>query len=163
MGLDITAISKIQEVREDEDSDTESFILVSSGQPLTTVDDVYHIFVNPHFVKQAGNLVTGQYIYDESMGFRAGSYSGYNQWRSQLAHMVNYDEDTHPEEGDFAELIYFSDCEGVITGESAKRLYQSFVKWEPQAREMNEYFYATYQNFQQAFELACNDGAVIFH
>jgi hypothetical protein len=72
------------------------------------------------FPGRAEGLTTGSHFECEDLhAFRAGSYSGYNWWRNQLALMAygkSAEEiwrEPNPS-GPFIELIDFSDCEGVI-------------------------------------------------
>ena len=90
----------------------------------------------------------------EQMGFRAGSYSGYNDWREWLAQlagykpvivpagekigMLNHADRRHSysagawavDSGPFHELINFSDCEGTIGPEIAAKLAQDFKDFQ---------------------------------
>jgi len=125
--------------------------------------------------------------------FNAGSYSGYNTWRNQLAIMAGYDSadevfksfDSESRllklkklNGDevkmkpFYELIYFSDCEGIIGPEICKKLYQDFVDFDNKAKTYskanydsyrNTYFYDKYLEWKDAFEVASDNGLVSFH
>jgi hypothetical protein len=158
MGLDITAYSRLKpapdaEVNED-------------GYPVNWGDFV-QIRENPDFPGRAKGL-TNRAIYKvgESFGFRAGSYSGYNEWRSQLADLTGKPEATYrlDSKGPFAELICFSDCEGVIGPEVSKKLAKDFADWEDRARKSgDEYFFSKYQEWKRAFEMASQNGAVDFH
>jgi hypothetical protein len=116
----------------------------------------------------------------EDTGFRAGSYSGYNWWREQLCQLAL---DVPPDDvwGDpehyagkpFVELINFSDCEGCIGPITAAKLAVDFREYGPRVRtgaakqitddEERSYFLDTYNDWQQAFEIASRDGFVIFH
>ena len=124
------------------------------------------------------NIVGRQvYLFEDSFGFGAGSYGGYNQWREQLAALAGYtktysdyhrclrhDRTAHDcVAGPFWELICFSDCEGTIGSQVSKKLYLDFVAYEDEARDLGEDFFAVYQCFKEAFELASDNGAVEFH
>lgn len=164
MGLDISVYSqltRVQPVNNDEDCDEYIIPVTEEG----VFDDVISLYPNPHFLRQAGDIKeSDHFTYEEEMGFRAGSYSGYNHWRSQLASLVNHPQNADYPDIDFNDLIYFSDCEGVITGESAKKLYQHFLKWDKAAQDLNdEYFYELYKTWTEAFQLAADNGAVDFH
>lgn len=103
---------------------------------------------------------------EERMSFRAGGYSGYNQWRNQLAEVGGFSdaEDAwNHTEGPFWELINFSDCEGVIGPKASEKLYQDFVNFQDKAKAYSDpWFYSNYENFMAAFDLARNNGAVLF-
>jgi len=109
--------------------------------------------------------------------FRAGSYSGYNQWRNELAKMAGYssaDEVWQDEEFDsfkkfnlrkdkldsisgdvvekpkpFYELINFSDAEGVIGPEVSKKLYEDFVEFDEKAQNHTDSDSWFYQKYQE--------------
>lgn len=183
MGLDISYHSKVKKSEKELDPDL-----------------VYPIFdtsYNAGFLYQLGRLATkSQYIRsDESEGdsFGAGSYSGYNNWRNQLAIMAGYECDKNvwndpsfnPSTGvrlkklkkingedvyvkPFYELIYFSDCEGLIGPDISAKLYQDFVDFEDKAKEFSNTrsyynFYTLYSKFKEAFRVASDDGLVHFH
>ncbi|MDQ0494039.1 hypothetical protein [Paenibacillus brasilensis] len=100
------------------------------------------------------------YTYDESYGFRAGSYSGYNLWRKMLSDFA--------EANAFQELIEFSDCEGVIGPVVSAKLANDFTDYEERARkyadtfERGEWWIEKYQEWKEAFRLAADGGAVNF-
>jgi len=112
----------------------------------------------------------------QSFDFRAGSYSSYNEWRSALCRAIlgisdrELWEDTLKYRGrPFYELINFSDCEGVIGFIAARKLYQDFVAHEKKftdyvgGLEDSEWFVTKYQDWKRAFDLAKEDGIVVFH
>ena len=139
--------------------------------------------VAENFTEQAKSLNSRSFYepMDELFSFRAGSYSGYNQWRLLLckfAHGVDintYWDDNEKYKGSpFRELIYFSDCEGVIDSEVSEKLYHDFVDGEEKVLKKlkDNYgvdYYAgmfrkTYNDFKEAFKLASeNKGFVVFH
>ena len=68
----------------------------------------------------------------------------------------------------FYELINFSDTEGTIGPEVSRKLYEDFIKFDKQAKEYaneNDYdwFYNLYQEWTNAFKIASQNGAVLFH
>lgn len=170
--------------------------------PITGEDSDYddydvRVWNDKCFEYQLGSLKR-DYLYETSNnsqhgGFRAGSYSGYNQWRNELAKMVGYKsaEEVWKDEnfdsykkfnlrkdklqsinGDivdkpkpFYELINFSDAEGVIGPEVAKKLYEDFVEFDQQAQEYlyDDWFYRLYEKWKEAFKIASQNGAVSFH
>jgi len=148
------------------------------------------------FEYQLGSLKR-DYLYESTSNsqhgsFGAGSYSGYNQWRNELAIMAGYNgaEEVWQDEsfdsfkrfnlrkdkldyiiGDpvekvkpFYELINFSDAEGYIGSEVSKKLYQDFVDFDEKAKNHTEgWFYRKYCEWKEAFRIASNNGAVGFH
>lgn len=166
MGLDITAYERVvwnRACTPDEDVDYD-------------YDTQTHIYFSPHFEDRALPLKEGIYdIEGESMGFRAGSYSGYNWWRSKLAELVGTtDQDIWggKEPVAFGELINFSDCEGTIGPEVSRKLAKDFEDWSDRAEAFakdalksfdGEYWLQRYNEWKNAFKLASGEGAVQFH
>lgn len=150
MGLDVYAYSGIELVDADRDAD----------------DGEVKFFIENVFEDRAKDLINeGVYRYAETYGFTAGGYIGYNFWRNRLAIMAGFasDKDAFKADGGpFWELIYFSDCQGVIGPEVAKKLANDFAQYDEQAKAIDDYFYDRYANFKAAFELASNNGAVRF-
>ena len=126
--------------------------------------------------------------------FRAGSYGGYNRWRDELGNMMGYNGSVYEEFSEqsfkkyplrarkleniqgkkiklpkpFYELICFSDCEGVIGPEVAKKLYKDFCDYYDIAKEhikekWDGWFYEKYKEWKEAFRVASENGAVHFH
>lgn len=158
MGLDIRAYSNVNFVREFPEDDEDD----CHGKEI-------RVSINQDFPERCKNLKGGIYSFEDSMGFRAGSYSGYNQWRNELAVFSGYEDDKDAwkkEFGPFWELIYFSDCEGCIDFEISKKLYKDFCDFDDKAkiydRNEDSYFYQKYNSWKDAFELASNNGCVSF-
>jgi len=169
-GLDVTAYSGLTVV--------DSPVLSSDGWPQAK----NQVILSPvDFPDRFRGLESGKvYQFGSSFDFRAGSYSGYNIWRNELAKLagyppsvsfrnkaieVRYDEtawkDNH---GPFWELIDFSDSEGVIGPEVCRKVYQDFVQYRNQAAQVpDKYFYESYSNWMKAFEMCSNNGAIVFH
>lgn len=101
------------------------------------------------------------YTYEDSFGFRAGSYSGYGWWRDTLS---NFSEGNS-----FEELINFADNEGVIGSIVSQKLYDDFKNNYDKAIEFNktlnndEWWIESYRDWMKAFDYARNNGAVDFH
>lgn len=99
----------------------------------------------------------------ETHGFRAGSYSGYSQWRADLQEQFNPGRDP---DGPFYELIWFADNEGTIGPDAARDL---MVDFEQHAAGYNppggwaEYGQSKYADWMHAFTLASDHGLVAFH
>lgn len=169
MGLDITAHRQVQKV------DKSTIALDEDGYPEDY--DNYSIFyVVEHYADRAPEIESDAvYTSTETYGFRAGSYSGYNTWRNELAKMAGYpeikgryDEGAWEEEsGPFLDLINYSDCEGVIGTGVCKNLLADFLAFDAQAQTHNspngEYFYEVYKEFTQGLTLAADNGLLHFH
>jgi len=120
-------------------------------------------------------LHSGLYhVFGDTYNFHAGSYGSYNRWRTSLclaAHgtypLIIWDNKSKYAGKPFVELIDFSDCEGVIGPEVSTKLAEDFCAHAVMARGWNivdrGWFLAKYEEWQRAFCLAADDGAVIFH
>lgn len=160
MGLDIVAISKIEK---------------------TSDEDGYRIGINDPFERY--ELEPGFYIESKessSHHFRAGSYSGYNHWRSILSQSIYNVEPTEVWENreeyqkrPFYELIWFSDCEGSFGPKISEKLYEDFVSHEERFKKfleanfdgdnfMIERYFSVYEDFKNGFKLASDGGSLIF-
>lgn len=173
MGLDITAYKKITPLDAVFDQDGDP-IDPKTREPLE--GDYFHMCENPHYTERADGLARGLYAYEDATGFRAGSYSGYSQWRDQLAELAGYAaaprEDHHKhsasawdaESGPFWELINFSDCEGTIGPKTSAKLAKDFADHQAKAdAHESERFRSLYGQWRVAFEMATDEGAVDFH
>ncbi|MEN9870269.1 MAG: hypothetical protein RLZZ171_1257, partial [Cyanobacteriota bacterium] len=75
----------------------------------------------------------------------------------------------NPEQkGPFVELINFSDCEGVIGSSLSAKLAKDFADFNDRAKKTaaeyrGDWFYSLHQKWQEAFELAAQNGAISFH
>jgi hypothetical protein len=144
MGLDISAVSKLEpiEVPEDIEQWSDEWYDWEADQG----GDVYNVWSSPNFPEQAEGMEDGTYIARDSQhtSFRAGSYSGYGTWRDWLAQatmggILNKSGGAQSmwdsaDGGDyglpFMELINFSDAEGIIGPVASKKLYYDFRKYE---------------------------------
>lgn len=153
MGLDITAYESISRAP---DGDLEDL-------------DLQRLYVNDDFPGRADELKDGVYLgCGRSVGFRAGSYGGYNVWRDNLAILVGHESAKavwdDPKPGPFAELINFSDAEGTIGAAVSKKLAADFAEWQSKAdAHADEWFRDRYRKWREAFELASLGGAVCFY
>ncbi|WP_339259542.1 hypothetical protein MKZ12_07140 [Paenibacillus sp. FSL R5-0713] len=157
MGLDITAykrLTKVENPQLDEDGD------VFDWNTQWRTDGSMR-WSEQHWPGRAEGVdFETVYTFEDSTGFRAGSYSGYNWWRQKLSEFA---------EGDaFRELIEFSDCEGVIGSVVSKKLAADFAEFENEAKEYagkietGEYWFKMYGIWKEAFEMAADGGAVNF-
>lgn len=139
MGLDITAYSKLIKAAD--------ITLDEDGEPsLEDWRTHTKTWIHPDWPERGIGLEDNTwYTYGQSMGFRAGSYSGYNDWRERLAKLAGYPA-TETESasfgsrslhsaacwnganGVFSELIDFSDCEGTLGPEVSKKLLSDFIR-----------------------------------
>lgn len=160
MGLKITAYSQVKFLRsksqrEEVWKDSETWLYRANG-----------------FVERMEPLEEGMYSFGEEFDFIAGSYSGYNNWRSNLADMMGTTDQAAWEEsynGPFHLLINFSDCEGTLGTEACVSLKADFDLYAEKARvfaesiQDGEYWLEKYLAWQKAFTLAADQGAVKFH
>ena len=168
MGLDVTAYKNVKRLTE--------FTADEYGEPKDV--EAVHVFIDD-FKERAGNIDDGYYTYDGSCGFRAGSYSGYNNWRDELARLAGYpvakyaelglERENHAagawaaEGGPFWELINFSDCEGVLGTEVCKKLLADFIEYDEKAKSFDPYFYERYKEWTEGMKYAADNGFFNFH
>lgn len=158
MGLDITAYRKLKVVNEpklDEEGDLLDWD--TNWQAGGSME-----WSEKHFPGRGEGIDPKTvYSWEESFGFRAGSYSGYNWWRAKLEQFAK--------NGAFHELIEFADNQGVIGPIVSKKLAQDFKENKESALEYakkldeGEWWIGQYERWQEAFEMASDGGAVDFH
>ena len=112
------------------------------------------------------------YVVDgESIMFRAGSYSGYGEWRDALAQAALdvpvEDVWAAPEkfkDKPFYELLNFADNEGTIGPQAAANLAEDFNEHRTKVLHLgdDEYFTEKYEEWTAAFDLAAGNGIVVF-
>lgn len=163
MGLNIRAFERLELVATrptngwaDDDWDDDGSVILSPAHGFAEATDG---------VEATDGMVPGKYaIHGEQIHFRAGSYSGYNGWREWLAAQVGTTPRavwSDPKPGPFVELINNSDCEGFIGPKTAAKLARDFQ--EHAGRIVgDDYEVQRYRDWQRAFELAANGGAVKF-
>ena len=159
MGLDIMAYSEIKRADEAE-------ALCEYGD---IKDGYMRPYLNSHFPGRADEIEDRKpYTYgNEVGGFCPGSYRGYGQWRQRLAELAGYGHTevvwNNPVPGPFMELINFSDCEGVIGTAIAKKLAKDFADYQEKADECSMLgFTSQYNEWRKVFELASDNGCVVF-
>lgn len=180
MGLDITAYKNLKVV-ENPQIDEEGELINWETEWKAGVSMEWS---EKHF-KGRGEGINPNTVYtwEDSIGFRAGSYSGYGAWRNTLEAFaktilpIKFECDSNGNVGLvgvnnknlFEELINFADNEGVIGYIVAKKLYKDFVDNEEKAEEFSKnlkddgYWFVKYQDWKEAFEYASQHGAVDFH
>jgi hypothetical protein len=163
MGLDITAHKNLIAPQDCEE-------VRDAAGDLKWDAGWHEVCLNNSFPSRGDGLQDGQvYKSEDSFGFRAGSYGGYNSWRDQLAKLAGYSNAqqcwaTPEKSGPFYELINFSDCEGVIGPDTSKKLAEDFATFERMAGlHEDEWFRSKYQDWKKAFEFASENGCVDFH
>lgn len=175
MGLDISAYTKL---RKAEGVDKKTFDYDKHWQTHVVFSDGLIDGTEKEFPGRTAGLDRDSVFHidpQNKLGFRAGSYSGYNSWRQWLAKMVGIDDLHHwwenPQPGPFAELLNFSDCEGVIGPEVSKKLAKDFEENREKALELagrmdntyGTYWLELYDKWALAFKMAADGGAVDFH
>lgn len=166
MGLDITAYKNV--VLVDTLSDTEEYE-DKYGDDWQKYDYVHRYQDFPDRLPPI--QVGGVYTFEDRFSFRAGSYSGYSEWREQLSLMAlgieprviwnNYAKFAGQP---FAELIHFSDAEGHLGSEVCKKLLKDFEVFQAKAdQHEDEWFREKYRDWRKAFEFAANNGYIDFH
>ncbi len=173
MGLDITAYRKLTPANGNEAFD-------ETGE-LKYEDNWTQFYKNPDFPGRADDIQDRHaYKAEDSEGFCAGGYGGYNNWRNELAKLAGYPLTSYMQygqeqqsyaaacwqgaEGPFSELINFSDCEGVIGAAVSTKLATDFADFQAKAdAHQDERFRNKYAKWRKVFEMAADAGAVMFH
>ena len=144
-------------------------------------DDWRQLYINGDFPGRADEIEhRAAYRSEESGTFAAGSYGGYNVWRDQLAELAGYPKAPYEKygvlgrshcvacwngtTGPFAELINFSDCDGVIGAAVSAKLAADFAEHQAKAdAHPDARFREKYALWRHAFEKAADGGCVDFH
>ena len=174
MGLDITAYRKLTPANGNEAFD-------ETGE-LKYEDGWIQLCKNHDFPGSADDIQDRHaYKAEDSDGFHAGGYGGYNNFREQLAELAGYPQTEYekygkkwpsfaatvwndPKPGPFVELINFSDCEGVIGCAASAKLAKDFADFQAKAdAHEDERFRQKYAEWRKAFDMASDGGAVRFH
>ena len=191
MGLDISVISEIVPIDIPEDLELWSNEYYEWEEKQDFDGSVWNFQPNTYFPEQSEGLPDGfGYGTGEDYGFRAGSYSGYGEWRDLLAKVAldmgvqgvwnKIDDGGNYSEIPFSEQLNFSDADGVIGPVASKKLYNDYVSYEKDIMkkldryylkfedfeidgETYEWFKQKYKDWKEAFRIASNNGAVIFH
>lgn len=172
MGLDVFYYAQIVPVP------SEEVPLDEYGEPT---DDYRAFFRHPDFGDAPyEGLVEGQVYRTIKAGhFRAGSYSGYGDWRNWLARVAGYpvaflvrherrqyvQSAWDATSGPFWELLNFSDCEGTLGPVVSRKLAKDFADFQARADALaqNEWYREQYECWRAAFEVAAeHGGAVVF-
>lgn len=169
MGLDITAYRKLSPApgaQLDEDGNPQEWQTHFHAHPSSIN------FTEENWPGRSAGIETGGvYTFADSLGFRAGSYGGYGDWRRTLARFAGWSkiEDAWDKKtGPFIELIDFADNEGVIGPVVAAKLAKDFADNQERAdafaeTEEDSWWGEQYAKWREAFEMAADGGAVDFH
>lgn len=160
MGPDIQAFSQCRFVGPAVDDDYDEH------------EDHVLIYVLAPFLDRLDGSPQGWYAVDgQRTYFRAGSYSGYNEWREQLCRAALgvfpraiWDDPEGFAGKPFVELINFADNEGSIGPKTSAKLLTDFEQY-PDLPSLvgDDYFERKYSAWRDAFALASDDGFVVFH
>jgi hypothetical protein len=155
MGLDISYASKIN---------FESRSYISDDIDMDGIPNGVYLYPNDSLLDQSEGIQSGEYACEGVQdSFRAGSYSGYSNWRRTLAKMIGWDiedlwrnvetlvqrnenlndvlneNDRLSVDIPFVELIHFSDCEGFIGPKTSTKLYLDFLEWDEKAKTVDPF------------------------
>lgn len=154
MGLDIGVYKNVKQV-----TDESVLEKIQNGEesPHHMAYELGYVvpWFNEHFPGREEGLKQVPYEVADQWSFRAGSYSGYGDWRRELAMLVGIGDiesfwsrvvklEKQGQEPDvpFWQLLHFSDCEGAIGPVVCKKLAKDFADWEERAKtyakEMHE-------------------------
>lgn len=181
MGLDITAYSRLSYVGDHTDGEWcedekhvtayayDSFPLSLRGIEVVTTQ----VMGGSSFLWGGCYAQTDE---TQMVGFRAGSYGGYGQWREDLARQFNpaplihglRPSMTQPDpELPFYELIWFADNEGTIGELAAVELLADFrhnaSAYQIPTDDYGAYYRQKYDEWTHACELAADGGLISFH
>lgn len=183
MGLDITAYHNVTKL----DVIFDEYGGALDKETMVYVEYDVRVYANKDFPgREEGVDDRAAYKAENSIGFRAGSYSGYNAWREELAKLAGYPATPvdrgygsvvemhsggawNTDHGPFWELINFSDCEGTIGPVVSAKLAKDFIEWDERAKQhddaagLNGGLYERFKQWRQAFEMAADGGLVDFH
>lgn len=158
MGLAIRAVSRV------------SFISPDHAERCGHDDRISISTCNAGFSEHLDGLRGGVYLVGGSeFSFSAGGYIDYGSWRDRLSLlMVGVPQEMiwasreRYENAPFVKLIDFSDCEGAFGPVTSKALAADFVRYATRIAAEDSEFVDLYRRFGQAFELASENGFVVF-
>lgn len=188
MGLDIVTYSKINKKPDDRVAEIleKALLRIYDEDNILIEVDEHFEKTREELHYRAPDLTKGDWYKSnetKTYNFRAGSYGYYNAFRRYLCEaLLGVIPDViwrNPENylnSPCYELIDFSDCEGEISWSIAEKLYNDMVQNEEKFKVYLEdlvadniltvnslnFYLETYGNFKNAFELAKEEGVVIF-
>ncbi len=199
MGLDVSYYNNVRRVPDEEVPEgVEAFNQAYEDWDGSRDNNTYLYYLDPDrgpFGGHMKGLEPGWYeVPKEGGGYlRGGTYSGYNEWRNDLALAAGYtggveevweigqDKLYEPDTPPFLELINFSDSDGVIGPDISEKLYNDFVNYENTVKKEvdnwylkihptksydvddNKWFLSKYEEWKKAFKTASEGGFVSFH
>lgn len=162
MGVDITAYSDLKKINADY-NDAGDIVDANTGEIL---DDAVYLYANEHFLDRAKDIEEGFYTYADSDTRLHLSYGAYNLWREKLSKMAGYptiEDAWNADNGAFWELINFADNEGLIGTQACIKLAKDFSDYENIANSSIDVSFKDYYFcLKEAFEMASNNGAIVF-
>lgn len=178
MGLDITAYQGMVRLM-DWPAEVEGIddIATYSGLDIGyQIDGKAVVDVHPScahvFPRHLGSLTPGIYAHGGRMHFRAGSYSGYNEWRDWLsraalgasAEQVWRNFAAYEDRG-VAWLVNFSDANGYIGPEISRRILDDIRAHVAQIRAAvtDSWYGEKLDQWIAALEMAADGGMLDFH
>lgn len=166
MGLDVSVYQnyRVLDINEDDDDYDYNFNALS---------------LEDEWEDRMKNLEKGKYYAGDRVAHLISyPYSSHNRFREQLIRLIgrsdlllSHDgtidwEALYPEKNlPFYELVYFSDCEGVLDWETSEKLYNDFKNHEFLAKQVfknEEYNLRRFNEWMETFELGKNKGVVVF-
>jgi hypothetical protein len=174
VGLDITVHTKVVPVDEAEVPHTKEGDL---DWDAMYEQDIRKAFVYKGFEDSYRGLpgddpVEGSYVRSvgDTWGFRAGSYSGYGNFRSLLCYGMHgitisefWEKSEAYKDKPFYELLNFADNEGTIGSEAAADLAVDFVENREQLVPHLEDWMERYDEWTRACQDASDGGMIDFH
>jgi len=188
MGLDISVVINLREVKVPKEIDTYSDEYYDWQREEYPFEDVWGLSqVGNYDQDRYGNYPPGTYLAENISGFRAGSYTGYGEWRNILAKVGagfpggsdeawRHDGEEYP----FEELINYSDADGYIAAPITDKLCNDFVSFEKEMYDIvdkawlkihptieltgedKDWFLSKWDDWKDAMCTASGNGAVIF-
>jgi hypothetical protein len=171
MGLDITAYSKLEYLETMETEAWEGKYRWPKERGESSLTIIAHHW-EPVYADRAAPIIEGGVykVNGEAYNFRAGSYSGYNEWRGDLSQLMLgvsartvWGREEEFKDKPFYELINFSDCEGIIGPVVARKLAADFAAHQTKTDAYYDWWRRKYADWRKAFELAADGGLVEFH
>ena len=191
MGLDISVISNLEPfvLPEGMEPWSEEYDKWINGQDIPEYKEVLSMYQAGHWGQDRyGDYPPGVYLGEITDGFRAGSYSGYGEWRDTLAKVgagfAGGSEEAWRHDGEdypFEQLINYSDAEGYIAAPVTDKLCSDFVSFEKEVKDVvdkawlkihptieltgedKDWFLAKWEEWKNAMCDASQDGAVMWH
>ncbi len=131
---------------------------------------------DPFSLYKISNLETNRYYSGEHNATEVCySYAYHSSFRNHLKEISRnkngvLEDQIYDNPSPFFELIYFSDCEGCLDWEISSKLYNDFLAYKEEAEKYfiklfgnNSNFFKIYLSWLNVFEIAKDNGVVLFH